>query len=78
MPEIGRQNLNNDKDYQSLFKDYKSSLPTCKESLEQVHEIFKAKARIALTCFEHDSSHCHRHIIRDYFKKTYSIETLDL
>jgi hypothetical protein len=83
IPELGirsekRQNLNGDEDYKSLFKDYKTSLPRRKESLEKVYQLFQTRDRIALTCFEHDPSHCHRHVIRDYLKKTYSMETLDL
>jgi hypothetical protein len=36
------------------------------------------KSRIALTCFEHEASHCHRHVIRDYLKKIYNVKTMDL
>jgi uncharacterized protein (DUF488 family) len=66
-------------DYQNLFKDYKASLFKRKDYLERVYRLFQAKRRIALTCFEHDPSHCHRHVIRDYLKKAYNnIETADL
>jgi hypothetical protein len=83
IPELGivsekRKNLNDDEDYQSLFKNYKASLPQRKESLEQVYQLFQTKSRIALACFEHDPSHCHRHVIRDYLKKIYKVETGDL
>jgi uncharacterized protein YwgA len=83
IPELGivsekRNNLNSDADYAELFKDYESSLPAREKSLKQVHQILQTKGRVALTCFEHEPSHCHRHVIRDYFKKTYSVETLDL
>jgi hypothetical protein len=83
LPELGivsgkRKNLNNDGDYQSLFKDYKSSLSGRKKSLEYIYRLLEARGRIALTCFEHEPSHCHRHVIRDYLKKTYNVETTDL
>jgi uncharacterized protein (DUF488 family) len=83
LPELGivsekRQNLNGDGDYQSLFKDYKASLPQRKKSLDQVYRLLETRERIALTCFEHEPSHCHRHVIRDYLKKTYNVKTLDL
>ena len=83
IPKLGivsekRQNLNGDADYQNLFKDYKSSLFQRKESLEQVYQLLQTKRRIALTCFEYDPAHCHRHVIRDYLKKTYNVETRDL
>jgi hypothetical protein len=83
IPELGivsekRQNLNGDADYQNLFKDYKTSLSRRKEFLKQVYHLLQTKGRIALTCFEHDPSHCHRHVIRDYFKTTYRVKTGDL
>jgi uncharacterized protein (DUF488 family) len=82
-PELGirsekRVNLNSDEDYQNLFKGYKSTLPEYKESLYRLNKILETKRRIALTCFEHEPSHCHRHIIRDYFKETYNAKTTDL
>jgi hypothetical protein len=83
IPELGivsakRQNLNGDEDYQNLFKDYKTSLSRRKEFLKQVYQLLQTKGRIALTCFEHEPSHCHRHVIRDYLKATYRVETGDL
>ena len=83
IPELGitsdkRQNLNNDEDYQKLFNEYKVSLPNRKEAIEQVYQLLQNKKRIALTCFEHEPSQCHRHIIRDYLKKTYNVNVVDL
>jgi hypothetical protein len=83
LPELGiksekRNNLNSDEDYQNLFKEYKSSLPNCRDSLEKLYLLLETKSRIALTCFEHEASHCHRHVIRDYLKKTYNVKTTDL
>jgi hypothetical protein len=83
LPELGisskkRNNLSSDDDYQSLFQEYKSSLPLHRESLDKLHKLLEDKIRIALTCFEHEPSHCHRHIIRDYLIKTYNVETTDL
>jgi hypothetical protein len=83
IPELGiisekRNNLNSNRDYQNLFKDYKASLSKRLEHLEHVHQLLQTKSRIALTCFEHDPSHCHRHVIRDYLKKNYNAETMDL
>jgi hypothetical protein len=34
------------------------SLPERREPLERVHRLLLTKKRIALTCFEHDPSHC--------------------
>ncbi|GBU27751.1 hypothetical protein R84B8_01292 [Treponema sp. R8-4-B8] len=82
-PELGiksekRNNLNSDEDYQNLFKEYKSSLPNCREFLEKLYLLLETKNRIALTCFEHAPLHCHRHVIRDYLKNTYNVQTMDL
>jgi len=83
IPELGissekRNNLNSDDDYQNLFKNYKTSLSKRLEYLDKLHQLLVSKKRIALTCFEHDPSNCHRHVIRDFLKKTYNVETADL
>jgi len=82
-PELGiksekRNNLNSDEDYQNLFNEYKSSLSNCGEFLEKLYLLLQSKNRIALTCFEHEALHCHRHVIRDYLKNTYNVQTMDL
>jgi hypothetical protein len=83
MPELGivsekRNSLNSDEDYQNLFEDYKTSLSKRQKYLGQVRQLLQVKNRIALTCFERDPAHCHRHVIRDHLKKNYDIETSDL
>ena len=83
LPELGiksekRNNLSSDEDYRNLFVDYEASLPNQKDHLEQLFQLLATKVRIALTCFEREPSHCHRHVIRDYLKKTYNVETTDL
>jgi hypothetical protein len=82
-PELGirsekRTNLNSDEDYQNLFKVYKSTLSEYKECLYRLYILLETKNSIALTCFEREPSHCHRHIIRDYLKETYNVKTMDL
>ena len=83
LPELGiksekRNNLSSDEDYRNLFVDYEASLPNQKDHLEQLFQLLATKVRIALTCFEREPSHCHRHVIRNYLKKTYNVETTDL
>ena len=83
LPELGissakRNNLTCDEDYQNLFQEYKSSLSERREHLNGLYKLLEIKGRIALTCFEHEPLHCHRHIIRDYLRKTYNVETADL
>ena len=83
LPELGissekRNNLSSDEDYQNLFKDYKLSLSKRQEYLNRLHQLLQTKSRIALTCFENNPSHCHRHVIRDYLKENYNVNTMDL
>jgi uncharacterized protein (DUF488 family) len=83
IPELGitsdkRCNLNSDTDYQNLFVDYKAALPKKRDFLEKVYQLLQTQMRISLTCFEHEPAHCHRHVIRDYLKKTYKINVKDL
>jgi uncharacterized protein YeaO (DUF488 family) len=83
IPELGivsekRNNLVSDQDYWNLFKEYKASLPKRREYLERLYQILQTHKRIALTCFEHDPSHCHRHVLRNYLGKTYGVVTVDL
>ena len=83
LPELGissakRNNLNSDEDYISLFKAYELSLSKSKEYLDRLYQLLQTQNRIALTCFEHDPSHCHRHVIRDWLKENYNVNTMDL
>ena len=65
-PELGinsnkRQSLSDQSDYDLLFEDYKeNTLTKTKESQLQLLELLRMKKRIALTCFESDTSRCHR------------------
>ena len=83
IPELGitsdkRQNMNIDEDYQKLFNEYNASLHNRKEAIDQVYQFLQKKNRIALACFEHEPSRCHRHILRDYLKKIYNVNVADL
>jgi len=83
IPELGiksekRNNLSSDKDYENLFIEYKTSLSEHTNNLDSLYQLLVSKRRIALTCFEHEPAHCHRHVIRDYLRKTYNVRTADL
>ncbi|GHV86286.1 hypothetical protein AGMMS50230_18940 [Spirochaetia bacterium] len=83
IPELGivsekRQNLESDADYVHLFKNYGKSLSSKQEYLEKVYQLLSSKKRIALTCFEHDPEHCHRHVISKRIAEIYNITTEDL
>jgi uncharacterized protein (DUF488 family) len=73
-----RLNLKTDNDYQTLFKGYESELPNKTKYLQIIYNLLQTKERIALTCFEHDPNHCHRHVIRDYLHNSYNTTVKDL
>lgn len=66
IPEVGiqsefRQELNTQKDYDSLFETYKlSTLTKTSIQQEQILQLLITKKRIALTCFEANICQCHR------------------
>lgn len=65
-PEVGiqteeRQELNNQKDYDKLFSNYKKcNLPNTIETQDRIFSLLIEKKRIALTCFEANICQCHR------------------
>lgn len=71
MPELGipskmRKNLDGKAAYDNLFKYYRNRLITKqRNSVNELRKILDEYKRLALTCFEADHSHCHRHIIVD-------------
>lgn len=61
-----RQKLNTRKDYEKLFKVYKSRIKEKNTAeVDEILALFREHRRIALTCFEHDHTLCHRHIITE-------------
>jgi len=83
IPELGilsqnRRNLHSPADYKQLFREYQKSLPNKKQYLLQLHDVLRAKKRIALTCFEKDPSFCHRHCVSDWLAKETGIEVCHL
>lgn len=66
IPEVGinsdqRQELNNQQDYDQLFRVYKKeNLAATKDVQSKILELLKVKKRIALTCFEANICQCHR------------------
>ncbi len=70
-PELGiasskRKNLETKKDYTLLFKRYATTtLPQCEDKLEKIRRFLDAHKRVALTCFEAETTSCHRHKITE-------------
>ncbi|WP_336288614.1 DUF488 domain-containing protein [Bartonella sp. CB60] len=66
IPELGiasekRRNLKTQKDYEHLFEDYQNTtLKNNSCAIDKLYQIFLAKKRIAITCFEADVCMCHR------------------
>ncbi len=65
-PELGidskkRKELNSQRDYDDLFKDYsKMILPSTVSSQKEIIKLITLHGRVALTCFEADICQCHR------------------
>jgi uncharacterized protein (DUF488 family) len=83
IPELGiisdkRKSLETKEDYGTLFSAYEKTLPEKSDFLEMLYGLLGKNKRIALTCFEHDPEYCHRHVIRDYLVKRYSVDSKDL
>ena len=56
-----RQELKEQSDYDSLFKNYKKkTLPNTISTQEKILDLLRVKKRIALTCFEANICQCHR------------------
>lgn len=75
IPEVGidsskRRELNTQKDYDILFDEYnKTVLEETLESQDQILLLLKKHKRIALTCFEADTCHCHRTHLAEKIEK---------
>lgn len=56
-----RKELNNQKDYDILFAEYKKTvLRDNANEVRKIFDLFVRKERIALTCFEKNTRQCHR------------------
>ncbi len=81
LPELGivsekRKGLSVHRNYENLFNDYRTALSNSdkKQSLQYIIELLSEHKRIALTCFEHKPSECHRHCISDYLCDNFGIQ----
>ena len=83
IPNLGiesdkRVSLKTTEDYAKLFCEYEKTLPTLAPYLECVYTLLCSNARIALLCYEHEASMCHRHVVRDYIVNTHEVRSIDL
>jgi hypothetical protein len=72
LPQLGiaserRRELAGVRDHELLFADYvRRDLPQQRELMTRIARWIQDEAqRVALTCFESDASHCHRHCVAD-------------
>ena len=75
-PEFGivsekRKTLNTKADYEVLFQHYYENLGGRQKELESLRQVIESKHRVALTCFEADPEHCHRHCISNFLENKY-------
>ena len=83
IPSLGietdkRASLETAQDYKLLFANYKKNLPKAASYLNQVQSLLDTHKRVALMCYELESSMCHRHVVRDYMIKTSGVRSIDL
>lgn len=66
IPEVGivsdkRKELNNQRDYDALFEDYRETiLPQTLTQQQDILNLIKKNDRVAITCFEANICQCHR------------------
>lgn len=69
LPELGiasslRRNIKDESDLARLFHTYTSrSLPEQPDALQRIRSWLDAGKSVALTCYERDPRHCHRHCV---------------
>ncbi len=73
-----RKNLDSPMAYQTLFNDYRHSLPERKKELKKITNFLQEHGRVALTCFEREPHCCHRHCISDYLHEKYDTRVTHL
>lgn len=78
LPELGiesesRRHLSLMSEYKVLFDQYRETLPDKKAGLDKIMSWLSRTKSIALTCFEKDPHHCHRHCISGLLEKKYGI-----
>jgi len=78
LPELGiesesRKQLNSKNDYETLFAQYRKTLPNRVSGLSRIMEMLDQQKRIALTCFEKESHSCHRHCVSDFLANRHGI-----
>ncbi|MFZ1980059.1 MAG: DUF488 family protein, partial [Smithella sp.] len=83
IPELGivsekRKELKGQADYETLFDEYKKTLPQKKVYIKKVFDLLCDKKRIALTCFEKDQNLCHRHIVGQFIKDNYAVRVVNI
>ncbi len=81
LPDLGipsnqRQNLDDPKAYQQLFRYYQLEiLPNQTEAIAEAKILASKYKRVAFTCFEADYHFCHRHKVTEYLEETSSLAT---
>lgn len=71
LPELGieaakRKGIHGEAAYAALFETYRREwLPKQRQALQQIETWLQEGERVALTCFERDETHCHRHMVAE-------------
>jgi uncharacterized protein (DUF488 family) len=83
LPELGiasgdRKNLETEGARERLFEEYSRALPAKDPSLDRLVLLLREQGPIALTCFEHHPSDCHRHCIADRLAEVHGVRVVHL
>ncbi|MXZ80219.1 MAG: DUF488 domain-containing protein [Gammaproteobacteria bacterium] len=71
IPELGiesgkRRDLDTEEKYRALLREYTgTTLVQSHDALLKIQELIEKYSRVALTCFEADHHHCHRHCVAE-------------
>ena len=82
-PELGiasdrRRDLQSPGVRQALLATYREELPDMAADLRDLAETVTQHRRVALTCFEMDSTQCHRHSIADFLSAQHGFKVTHL
>ncbi|MDR3628943.1 MAG: DUF488 family protein [Desulfocapsaceae bacterium] len=78
IPELGivsekRKSLTTRMDFSRLFNEYSQQLPQKERYIFALDNLIKEGKRVALTCFEHEPSSCHRSYLSNYLCEQHTV-----
>ena len=69
VPKEIRDQIKATGDYRGFFQNFRESLTSKGQQLDELLELIKAGKRIALLCFERDPNKCHRMVLAEQIRE---------